>query len=84
MEQRIREFEQVWASRIPPIPVLERYEYVEPPFFPPPPLQRQTNSHELLPQPMRERWWNAETAVDRDAIMMEYEAMEWEPAFAWV
>jgi hypothetical protein len=33
---------------------------------------------------MRERWWNAETAVDRDAIMMEYEAMEWEPAFAWV
>jgi hypothetical protein len=46
-------------------------------FPPPPPLERQTNIHELLPHDLREKWWSATTPVEKDDIMMQYEALFW-------
>lgn len=77
MEQRIRDFEQMWDSRLQPPAQLVRFEFADIPIFPRPALVRQTNRHELLPAEMRERWWNADSGEIRDSIMMEYEAMEW-------
>ena len=76
MEQRIAQFDIIWSNiRILPPPPLIRYEFVDRPLKPI--LRRQTNEHELLPTELRVRWWDAHTAEDKDAILMEYEATTW-------
>lgn len=72
MEQRIREFEQVWNTRLPLLAHLTPLELLE--FIPRPLLVRQTNRHHLLPDAMLARWFAADS-VEQDAIM-EYHATQ--------
>ena len=71
MEQRIRDFEQVWNTRLPLLAHMTQVELLE--FIPRPLLVRQTNYHHLLPEAMLARWFAADS-VEQDAIMMEYAA----------
>ena len=74
MEQRIQMFENLWRNRLLPPPVLQRFhdDYPEPC-----PLVRCDNRHHLLPADKFAIWWTA-TSEEKDAIMAEYDALNYD------
>lgn len=69
MNNRITQFERLWATR-PPLPRIMAFE-PEPELRMPQAcwLQRQTNEHERLSPGKKEQWRRAKTQVERDALM---------------
>ena len=77
MEQRIQQFQLVWRPLPRPALVRSPTPDLELGIFDIPVYERQTNAHELLPPELREQWWTATNKVDKDDIMMQFEALFW-------
>jgi len=85
MDSRIQAFETIYRERllvrlsgVGPDQDPDEYRETLAAFqFPPPPLIRQTNLHDMLPADKREQWWTGGADV-KEAIMAEYEQAEYE------
>jgi len=69
MNDRITQFERLWATR-PPLPRIMAFE--PEPQFPMPHrswLVRQTNEHERLSPGKKEQFWRAQTQAERVALL---------------
>ena len=67
MNDRITQFERLWATR-PPLPRIMTFE----PELPMPQacwLQRQTNAHACLSPGKKEQFWSAQTQEEREALL---------------
>lgn len=69
MNDRITQFERLWATR-PPLPRIMAFE-PEPELRMPQAswLQRQTNEHASLSPRKKEQFWSAQTQAERDALL---------------